>query len=355
MILEYTGTGASYEAAVEDAKQHLSAPMEAELHFEMVQESKKGFLGIGSKPAMVRVWYEAPDPKPAPVKKENAPKKQASNAPKENAQKNGASQKNGNKNNGQKKEAPAKKEAQKKEAAPAAPKAEENFVDIPVNEEDVAVKFLRTVLKGMKIEQYELSLLKAENGSEYIYNVDCGEENRVLIGRRGETLDAIQYLLRLTENKGTGEEKHRKLTVNVGDYREKRTQNLKSEAQRAARQALKYGKNVGLEPMSPYERHIIHTTIQGIEGVTSHSVGSESNRRVIVSLEEGVTPTNPGRGGYERNGGYRGGRGGGRRDGGRGRREPYQPSVTREPRKDSAGALYGKIEIPAKPSSDDAE
>ena len=200
-------------------------------------------------------------------------------------------------------------------------------------------------MAGIGIEDAKFSLVKEENEKEYIYTVDCGEDNRVLIGRRGETLDAIQYLLRLTENKGVNEDKHRKLTVNVGDYREKRSQNLKSEAQRAARQALKYGKNVGLEPMSPYERRIIHTTIQGIEGVTSHSVGSESNRRVIVSLEEGVTPTNPGRGGYGNN---RGRSGGGRRDGGRQRREPYKPAVTREPRKDSAGALYGKIEIPVK-------
>ncbi len=74
---------------------------------------------------------------------------------------------------------------------------------------------------------------------------------------------------------------------------------------------------------------------------------------MIVSLEEGVTPTNPGRGGYSNNN-YRS-RSGGRRDGGRGKREPYQPSVTREPRKDSAGALYGKIEIPAKPAQDPEE
>ena len=346
MIIEQTGTGASYEEAVEDAKLRLAAPVEAELHFDTVQEAKKGFLGIGNKPAMVRVWYEAPDPKPAvrpakPAAKPAPEKPEKKSAPQPQQQK---------KNNQPKKEAAPKAEAVKKEAAP---KAEEKFTDLPVNEDDPAVKFLRLVVAGMKIDRCDITLQKNETANEYIYTLDCGEDNRVLIGRRGETLDAVQYLLRLTENKGVNEDKHRKLTVNIGDYREKRSQNLTSEAQRAARQVLKYGKNVGLEPMSAYERRIIHTTIQGIEGVTSHSVGSDSNRRVIVSLEEGVTPTNPSHGGGRRDGGRRDGGRGGR--GGRGpKREAYQPSTTREPRKDTEGAaLYGKIEIPAKPEDEE--
>ena len=342
MIFEQTGTGASYEEAVEDAKQRLAAPEEAELHFDTVQEAKKGFLGLMSKPAMVRVWYEIADPKPAPVKAEDKQPRQSQQP----QQKKGNQQK---KENAPKKDAPRKENAPKADAPKkeAAPKAEDKFVDLPVNEEDAAVKFLRLVTAGMKIESCNITLQKNETANEYVYTLDCGEDNRVLIGRRGETLDAVQYLLRLTENKGVNEDKHRKLTVNVGDYREKRSQNLKSEAQRAARQVLKYGKNVGLEPMSAYERRIIHTTVQGIEGVTSHSVGSDSNRRVIISLEEGVTPTNPSRGGGRRDGGRRDGGRGGR--GGRGpKREAYQPSVTREPRKDTEGAaLYGKVEIPA--------
>ena len=121
-------------------------------------------------------------------------------------------------------------------------------------------------------------------------------------------------------------------------------------AQKSAKQVLKYGRNVALEPMNPYERRIIHTAVQKIEGVTSHSTGVDSARRVIISLEEGVQPTNPSKGGYNNRGGnYRGGNRGGR--GGRGgyqKKEAYKPAVTREPRKDAAGSLYGKIEIPAK-------
>ena len=217
-------------------------------------------------------------------------------------------------------------------------------------ESDAAAAYLRMIVKGLEIESCEITLEQIENTDEYVYTLSCGESDGVLIGRRGETLDAIQYLVRLSENKGRDEDKHRKISVNVGDYREKRNGNLRSLAHRQAKQVLKYGRSVALEPMSPYERRIIHTTVQGIEGVTSHSVGSDANRKVIITLEEGVQPTHPSRGGYNDRGG-RGGRGdrGGR--GGRGgyqKKEPYKPAVTREPRKDSEGALYGKIELPKK-------
>ena len=340
MIIEKIGTGATTEEAYENAKLLLAAPEEAEIKFEILQEAKKRLFGLKTEPAKVKVWYEKEDPKPAPVKREQP--KAAAPAPKKEAQP--AKKNNNNVPNQQKKEAPAKKEAQKKpEPAPA---SEDVLTDIPVNDNDAAVKFFKLITDGMKISTCNVSLQKNETTHEYVYTLDCGADNGVLIGRRGETLDAIQYLLRLTENKGIAEEKHRKITVNVGDYREKRNQNLKAEAQREAQRVLKYGKPHTLEPMSAYERRIIHTAVQGIEGVTSHSVGSDANRRVVISLEDGVTPTNHGRGGYDR-----GGRGGDRRGGGRGgyqKREPYKPAVTREPRKDNAGALYGKIEIPVK-------
>ena len=98
--------------------------------------------------------------------------------------------------------------------------------------------------------------------------------------------------------------------------------------------------------MNPYERRIIHTAIQGIEGVTSHSVGYDNERKVVISLEEGVTPTNPSKGGYNnRRGGNNNRRGGGKPYQ---KKEAYKPAQTREPRKDNAGSLYGKIEIPSK-------
>ncbi|MBQ6117867.1 MAG: KH domain-containing protein, partial [Clostridia bacterium] len=225
---------------------------------------------------------------------------------------------------------------------------------LPLDENDAAANYLRTIITGMGIEEVEITLAKEENENEYIYTVNCGREDGALIGRRGETLDAIQYLLRLSINKGLSDDKHRKVSVNVGNYREKRNENLRQLAAKSAKSVLKYGRNVALEPMNPYERRIIHTAIQQIDGVTSFSTGVDSGRRVIIALEEGVTPTNPSKGGgYNKRDNYRGGnrgggRGGDRRGGGGGyrKKEAYQPAVTREPRKDSAGSLYGKIEIP---------
>ena len=366
MIFEKTGEGVTYEAAVEDAKLKLNAPEDAELQIEYVREAKKKLFGLKVEPAQVRVWYEVPDPKPA-VKAEKPAAKPVEKA----AEKKPSDKKPTEKKQSEKKEEKSSKpeahkakepKPAKNEAAKAAPKAEAANNEqkeapvkeasktlIPTDENDATVKYLKMLVEGMGIEDSKIILEKYDDSDEYVYTIDCGDADGALIGRRGETLDAIQYLLRLSINKGLDEDKHRKVSVNVGNYREKRNDNLRSLAAKSARQVLKYGRNVALEPMNPYERRIIHTAIQGIEGVTSHSVGSDSNRKVIISLEEGVEPTNPSRGGYNNRGGRRdGGRGGRGGRGGYQKKEPYKPAVTREPRKDAAGSLYGKIEIPAK-------
>lgn len=361
MIIEKIGEGTSFEAAVEDAKLKLMAPDDAELHFETIREAKKKLFGLKVEPAQVKVWYEAPDPKPVktekpaekkPVEKKHVENKQNDKKP---AEKKAEAKSVKTEAKPAKAEAPKAKEPKPaKEEAPktvTAPAQDAAKTLIPTDENDATVKYLKMLANGMGIEDCNIILEKYDDSDEYVYTIDCGDADGALIGRRGETLDAIQYLLRLSINKGLDEDKHRKVSVNVGNYREKRNENLRALAAKSARQVLKYGRNVALEPMNPYERRIIHTAIQGIEGVTSHSVGSDSNRKVIISLEEGVEPTNPSRGGYR----------GGRRDGGRGghggrggyqKKEPYKPAVTREPRKDAAGSLYGKIEIPAKNDED---
>ncbi|MBQ7689567.1 MAG: Jag N-terminal domain-containing protein [Clostridia bacterium] len=345
MRIEQTGTGVTVEEAYENAKVLLAAPEDVEIHKEIIQFPKKKLFGLKTEPAKVTAWYEKEDPAPKPVKQQERPAKQE-------------------KQNAPKQAKPAQKKEQPKAAAPAkteqpkaAPEEELTRTPVALPENDRTAAYLKMIVSGMGIEQCEISLEKIEETEEFVYNISCGTADGVLIGRRGETLDAIQYLVRLSENKGLDENKHRKISVNVGDYREKRNDNLRALAAKNARRVLKYGRNVALEPMSPYERRIIHTAIQGIEGVTSHSVGSDANRKVIITLEEGVKPTNPSKGGYGKDrsgyardrGGYARDRGG-RRDGGRGyqKREPYQPAVTREPRKDSEGSLYGKIEIPPK-------
>lgn len=148
-----------------------------------------------------------------------------------------------------------------------------------------------------------------------------------------------------------GGDGYKRVSINVGNYREKRENTLRALARNNAAKVRKYGRNVVLDPMNPYERRIIHTTVQEIEGVASHSVGSDNERKVVITLAEGVKPLKAG--GY----GNRGGRDGNRPPRGgynnnRGPRDRYRkdnrPSQapSRPPRSDSAGAsLYGKIEV----------
>lgn len=210
-----------------------------------------------------------------------------------------------------------------------------------------AKEYILTILRSLGIEEAEIEV-EADDEDVRI-SINCGDDYGSVIGRRGETLDAIQYLTRLVINRGS--EEYKRVSINVGNYREKRENTLRSLARKNAAKVRKYGRNVVLEPMNPYERRIIHTTVQEIEGVTSHSVGSDGDRKVVITLEEGVKPTNGGGYNNRGRGGYnKGGRGGYRNGGNRGgynRREssdaPAAPA--RAPRSDSAGSLYGKIEV----------
>ncbi len=208
-----------------------------------------------------------------------------------------------------------------------------------------AKDYVATILKNLGVEEAEISVEADEE--EVRISISCGDDYGSVIGRRGETLDAIQYLTRLVINRGS--EEYKRVSINVGNYREKRENTLKALARKNAAKVRKYGRNVVLEPMNPYERRIIHTTVQEIEGVTSHSVGSDSERKVVITLEEGVKPTNGGgynrgRGGYNKGGrgGYRGGNRGGYN---RSESSDAPSAPARAPRSDSAGSLYGKIEI----------
>lgn len=224
------------------------------------------------------------------------------------------------------------------------------YYELP--DEEKARTYLKAIIEGMGITDYTVE--REENDKDIIYNINCEEDYGILIGRRGETLDAIQYLVRLTAKKSGDEADGARISVNVGNYREKRTENLRALAAKHAKTVLKYGRNVALEPMNPYERRIIHTAIQEIEGVTSHSVGYDSDRKVIISLEEGVKPTHAGSGNYNnRRGSYNKGRQGGGRGGyNRNHDRNTSSAPTRAPRKDSEGSLYGRIEI-RKPSDEE--
>ncbi len=218
------------------------------------------------------------------------------------------------------------------------------YFEIPDDPFDNVKAYLNSILKGLGVNDAEIAI-EAEDEDVRI-NITCGDDYGSVIGRRGETLDSIQYLTRLVINKGA--ENYKRVSINVGDYREKRENTLRALARKNAARVRKYGRNVVLDPMNPYERRIIHTTVQEIEGVTSHSVGSDDDRKVVITLEEGVKPTAPysgnsrgGRGGYNK-GGYNRGRGNG---GKRYNDAPKTDAPARAPRSDSAGSLYGKIEV----------
>ena len=160
-----------------------------------------------------------------------------------------------------------------------------------------------------------------------------GDGLGIVIGHRGETLDALQHLVSLAARTKAG---YYKITLNIGDYRERREDALVSLAKRIAAGVLKTGRGKALEPMNPYERRIIHTTIQEIEGVTSASLGEGENRRVVIVVE----------GDDVRNVRFDRRRSGDRGRNGRRPRRAAAPKITtptREPKSDSDVPLYGKI------------
>ena len=223
-----------------------------DVSLEILERSKTGFLGIGSVPARVKLTYEAPDEpevveeEPAPVVEE-APKA----APVE-----------------EKKAAPAPK------AAPAAPAAEgEDAVAAAI------VKFQTGLFAHMGVEA---TPVVTKEGDTYQVVLE-GENMGALIGHRGETLDAIQQLTGYAVNRGRG---HRvRIHVDAEGYRARREESLERLARKTAARAVKYRRNVTLEAMNAYERHVIHAALQDYPGVTTYSTGTEPNRRTVVAYD----------------------------------------------------------------------
>ena len=217
---------------------------------EIIERAKSGFLGIGASPAVVRVSYEVPD-EPAP-----APKAEEVKAPKA-----------------------ASKPAPKREAKPE-PKAETpKAAPADENEDYAAIRaFLSGLLERMNV-QADIEISPRDNGG---VNVNLsGSGMGAIIGRRGETLDAIQHLTNYVVNRDS--DKHMHISVDAENYRAKREESLTKLAEKMAEKAIKYKRSMALEPMNSYERHVIHTALQNYEGVTTSSTGVEPNRRVVVS------------------------------------------------------------------------
>lgn len=362
MVKDAIATGATIEEAQQSAIRSLNAPDDADVQFEVLQFPEKKKFGLfGGKQAEVRAFYEAKEEKPkkvATVKKSsgNAKAKAQQKAEKPAKQKKEKAAAPKKEKAAEEKKGTSPKKAEKAAEKPAEPREAVSMEEAP-EQVKKAYAYLKTVIEGLGIEKYDIDVTKA--GKEYFFEVSSEDNYSLLIGRRGETLDSIQYLTRLAANRGKEDGKSVRISINVGDYREKRERTLKDIARKNGRRVRKYGRNMTLNPMNPSERRIIHTTIAEMEGLQSYSIGSDADRRVVISLAEGVEPLQPrnDRGGRGRNDRGRGGRGNdrggrGRNDrggrggnGGRGRSAandaPAAPA--RAPRSDSEGTRYGII------------
>ena len=283
MINTLEKSARTVDAAIEDALKELGMSRD-DVSVEILDMGKTGFLGFGASPARVRVSYETPDPAPEkPEKPAPAPKAEKKPAPK--AEKKPAPEK------AEKKSAPEK--AEKKPAPKAekpAPKAESEAKAAPaVIDENADYAAIRSFLSGLLDRMgvnAEMEISPRDNGG---INVNLtGPAMGAIIGRRGETLDAIQHLTNYVVNKDS--EKHLHISVDAEAYRSKREDSLTRLAEKMAEKAIKYKRSMALEPMNSYERHVIHTALQNYEGVTTSSTGVEPNRRVVVSY---VRPDKP--------------------------------------------------------------
>ena len=245
------------------------------IQVELVSREKPGFFGIGASPCIIKVTYEVPDPVEAPKsalgsasrskpkKKPEAPKVEPAPQPKAEAPKVEA------------KPEPKKVQEPKAPKAPKEPKVYEPAQ--PGSVEEKIEQFIKGLLEHMGSQAVPHAVKENDN----TYNVELvGEDLGYLIGRRGDTLDAIQHLSNYSVNRGV--EGHVRINVDAEEYREKREESLRRYAQKKAQQVLKAHRRTTLEPMNAYERHVIHAALQDTDRITTYSVGSEPNRRVVI-------------------------------------------------------------------------
>ena len=296
-------TGKTIDLAVESALAQLGLTRD-DVTYEVLALPKAGFLGIGAQPAKVQVTYEAPDPipeapkvalssasrskpKPAPAKKPEVPKPEAPKAeqPKQEAPKaepvKTETPKAPKAPKENKPKAPKESKENKEPKAPKAPKAPKEAKTYAPAEAGSVEEQIETFIKGLLEHMGSQAVPHAWKEEVNTYKVDLvGDDLGYLIGRRGDTLDAIQHLSNYAINRGV--EGHIRINVDAEEYREKREDSLRRYARKKAQQVLKNRRRTTLEPMNAYERHVIHAALQDMENVTTHSTGSEPNRRVVI-------------------------------------------------------------------------
>ena len=273
-------TGKTEDEAIRRALEQLGLERD-DVSVEILERAKSGFLGIGGSPATVRVSYDdgQPEPKPEPVKPE--PKSAAPKAEKKPVYCAEVLQKEVRAREKQEREA----KRGERRAEPKAEKAPREPVVLGEEIRDGKSEQIRTFLSGLLEHMDAKAEVKVYEVEKNRYKVILeGEKLGALIGRRGETLDAIQQLTNYSINRG-GESKRARVQIDAENYREKREESLERLAQKVAGKVVKYRRNVTLEPMNAYERHVIHTALQDTQYITTFSIGTEPNRRVVVSYD----------------------------------------------------------------------
>ena len=273
-------TGKTEDEAIRRALEQLGLERD-DVSVEILERAKSGFLGIGGSRATVRVSYDdgQPEPKPEPVKPE--PKSAAPKAEKKPVYCAEVLQKEVRAREKQEREA----KRGERRAEPKAEKAPREPVVLGEEIRDEKSEQIRTFLSGLLEHMDAKAEVKVYEVEKNRYKVILeGEKLGALIGRRGETLDAIQQLTNYSINRG-GESKRARVQIDAENYREKREESLERLAQKVAGKVVKYRRNVTLEPMNAYERHVIHTALQDTQYITTFSIGTEPNRRVVVSYD----------------------------------------------------------------------
>ena len=312
MKTEFTLQAKTVEEAYAKANEIYSSL--GEISIEVINPGKKGFLGLGRVNAEIKVIV---DDGKGQIKEKNQNKPKVENKqPKQQNEQVKKPQQNQNQNQnkpkpqGEQAKKPAQVESAQKPSQPkqeqkpkAEPKPEqakvnedkiptieekEESINVTAAEKQLAVNFLNGFIRdiGFKCEVKADMTVNEKGFVPRLITIE-GEDAPSLIGHRGEMLDALQYLSNLClARKSEGEHKeYVRVIIDIENYREKREATLRALARRMAAKALKYQRNVLLEPMNPYERMIIHSEIQAIEGVSTHSVGYDDNRKIVITCE----------------------------------------------------------------------
>ena len=277
MKKEVIASGKDVTEAQENARAALGAGPLDDVQYEVIYAGKKGFLGFMSKPAQVKAYIESPE------KEEKAHGERR----RDRQQKRDRRPKNQNNQQKNENKKPRVEKTEKSEkSADVIPecnlKLEKKEVSVG---EDMSFDFVNTLISNIGLNA-EATLYTVEDGTRRI--TITGDDASTLIGHHGDTLDALQYLANLASAKknANGERDKSRVTIDIEGYRAKREETLRALARRMAAKALRNKRSVMLEPMSAYERRIIHSEVQNIEGVSTNSVGSDNNRKIVIYLTE---------------------------------------------------------------------